>query len=113
VQLPTVKNVSVVYPPDEEDVGEQSDIEELKVNVAVEVPEVLVAVIVYVAELEATSGDPETAPVEELIANPVGNVGEIEKVAAPPLFVTVKFEIAVPTVAEIVEVESEIEGAFM
>jgi hypothetical protein len=42
---------------------------------------------------------------------PLGKEGETEKVAAPPVLVTVKLVIAVPTVAAIVEVDKVITGA--
>ena len=62
-------------------------------------------------ELVTPLGVPDTTPVEELMLKPLGNEGETVKVEAPPLFVTVKSVIAVPTVAAIAEVDKEITGA--
>jgi hypothetical protein len=56
---------------------------------------------------------PEIVPVEELILNPLGKDGEIENVAVPPVFVTVKLDIAVPTEAAIVVVDKEITGGLI
>ena len=63
-------------------------------------------------ELVAPLGVPDTTPVEELMLKLDGNEGEIVKVAGPPLFVTVRFVIAVPAVALIVDVDKAIDGAF-
>jgi hypothetical protein len=81
------------------------------VNEAVALPDELVAVIVYEALADVEVVVPETTPVEELILNPVGKEGETVNVAAPPVFVTIKFVIAVPTVADIVDADGEITGA--
>jgi hypothetical protein len=62
------------------------------VKFAVAVPEVFVAVIVYVTELETVFGVPESNPVEELNESVplLANDGEIENEAAvPPEFVIV------------------------
>ena len=61
-------------------------------------------------ELVVELGVPDTVPVEELMLKPDGNEGEIVKFDGPPLLVTVKFVIAVPTVALIVEVDKVIDG---
>ena len=63
-------------------------------------------------ELVVELGVPETTPVEELIFKPDGNEGEIVNEAGPPEFVTVKFVIAVPAEAAIVDVDNVIDGAF-
>ena len=63
-------------------------------------------------ELVAPFGVPDTTPVEELIPKPDGNEGETVYVAGPPVFVTVRFVIAVPTDAEIVDADSAIEATF-
>ena len=63
-------------------------------------------------ELVGPLGVPDTTPVEELMLKLDGNEGEIVKLAGPPVFVTVRFVIAVPAVALIVEVDKAIDGAF-
>ena len=75
------------------------------VILAVSVPPVLVAVIVYDA-LEVTAvGVPEIAPVEVSRDNPAGSDGDTEyETTAPPVDVTVSVVMAVPFV-RVIEVE--------
>ena len=70
------------------------------VILAVSVPPVLVAVIVYDA-LEVTAvGIPEIAPVEVSRDNPAGSDGDTEyETTAPPVDVTVSVVMAVPFVS--------------
>ena len=77
----------------------------MMVMVAVSVPPVLVAVIVYDA-LEVTAvGVPLISPVEVSRANPAGSDGDTEyETTAPPVDVTVSVVIAVPFV-RVIEVE--------
>ena len=67
------------------------------VMLAVSVPPVLVAVIVYVAEEVTAVGVPLMAPVEVSSDNPAGSDGDTEyDTTAPPVEVTVSVVIAVP-----------------
>ena len=69
------------------------------VTLAVSVPPVLVAVIVYDAEDVTAVGVPLMAPVDVSIANPAGREGDTEyDTTAPPVEVTVAVVIAVPFV---------------
>ena len=75
------------------------------VTVAVSLPPVLVAVIVYVAEDVTALGVPLIEPVVVSRANPVGSDGDTEyDTTAPPVEVTVAVVIAVPFV-RVIEVE--------
>ena len=69
------------------------------VMVAVALPPVLLAVIVYVVEEEIAVGVPEISPVTVENVRPVGKVGVIDhKVTAPPLADGVAVVMAVPLV---------------
>tara|TARA_Y100000589_G_scaffold72883_1_gene65891 strand:+ start:8917 stop:9399 length:483 start_codon:yes stop_codon:yes gene_type:complete len=69
------------------------------VTLAVSVPPVLVAVIVYDAEEVIAVGVPEIAPVEVSNDKPAGSDGDTEyEVTVPPVEVTVAVVIAVPFV---------------
>ena len=69
------------------------------VTLAVSVPPVLVAVMVYEAEEVTAEGVPLMAPVEVSSANPAGSDGETEyETTVPPVEVTVAVVIAVPFV---------------
>ena len=71
------------------------------VTLAVSVPPVLVAVIVYDAEDVTAVGVPLIAPVEVSRASPAGSDGETEyETTVPPVEVTVAVVIAVPFVNE-------------
>lgn len=77
--------VRIVNPPEVELEGEQVDKDDVIETVAVEVPEALVAVIVYVAELAVVVGVPEIKPVDVEKLNPdTASEGEIEKESAAP-----------------------------
>ena len=70
------------------------------VTLAVSVPPVLVAVIVYDAEDVTAVGVPLMAPVEVSSDKPAGSDGETEyETTAPPVEVTVAVVIAVPFVS--------------
>ena len=70
------------------------------VTLAVSVPPVLVAVIVYDAEDVTAVGVPLMAPVEVSSDKPAGSDGETEyETTAPPVEVTVPVVIAVPFVS--------------
>jgi hypothetical protein len=64
LQIPTVVNLRIVYPPLDASVGEQVAYDEDRVKVAVLEPDVFVAVIVYVTALLISVGVPEINPVE-------------------------------------------------
>ena len=69
------------------------------VTVAVELPPLLFAVIVYVADEDAAVGVPEIAPVVLDNARPAGSDGEtVHDVGVPPLVVGVTVVIVVPFV---------------
>ena len=69
------------------------------VTVAVELPPLLLAVIVYVADEDAAVGVPEIAPVVVDNARPAGSDGETDQDAiVPPLADGVTLVIAVPFV---------------
>lgn len=69
------------------------------VTVAVSLPPVLLAVIVYKAEDVTAFGVPLIVPVEESIDSPVGSGGEtVQEVTVPPLEDGVTLVIAVPLV---------------
>jgi hypothetical protein len=57
-------------------------------------PEVVVPVTVYVVALCATEGVPDMEPVEDANDNPVGIVGEIEKLLGLPVNVGLEDVIA-------------------
>ena len=82
------------------------------VMLAVSLPPVLLAVIVYVADDVTAVGVPLMAPVEESRDKPAGSDGETDQeVIAPPLVVGVNVVMAVPF-SKVREVELyEIEGA--
>ena len=66
------------------------------VTSSVVLPPVLVAVIVYVAEVETVVGVPLMAPVDESSERPAGSDGETDQeVTGPPLVVGVTVVIAV------------------
>ena len=68
--------------------------------VAVVLPPVFVAVIVYVVKEEIIVGVPLIIPVDESIVMPVGSVGEIvHETTAPPLIVGDAADIAVSLVS--------------
>ena len=68
-------------------------------TVAVSLPPVLVAVMVYVVEVLSSVGVPEMVPSEVSMDSPAGKVGEIDQVTtAPPLTVGVTDVMAVPLV---------------
>ena len=70
------------------------------VTSAVVLPPVLLAVMVYVAELVTAVGVPEMAPVEESRERPAGSEGETDhEVMGPPLAVGVTVVMAVPLVS--------------
>ncbi len=70
------------------------------VTAAVVLPPVLLAVMVYVAELATAVGVPEMAPVEESRERPAGSEGETDhEVMGPPLAVGVTVVMAVPLVS--------------
>ena len=70
------------------------------VTVAVSLPPVLEAVIVYVVEEDTVVGVPEMAPVEESKASPAGSEGETDQVVmAPPVALGVTVVMAVPLVS--------------
>ena len=70
------------------------------VTLAVSVPPVLVAVMVYEAEEVTAEGVPLMAPVEVSSANPAGSDGETEyETTVPPVEVTVAVVMAVPFVS--------------
>ena len=70
------------------------------VTLAVSVPPVLVAVMVYEAEEVTAEGVPLMAPVEVSSANPAGSDGETEyETTVPPVEVTVAVVMAVPLVS--------------
>ena len=70
------------------------------VTSSVVLPPVLVAVIVYVAEVETVVGVPLMAPVDESSERPAGSDGETDQeVTGPPLVVGVTVVIAVPLVS--------------
>jgi hypothetical protein len=70
------------------------------VTLAVSVPPVLVAVMVYDAEDVTAEGVPLMAPVEVSSANPAGSDGETEyETTVPPVEVTVAVVMAVPLVS--------------
>lgn len=70
------------------------------VTVAVSLPPVLLAVIVYKAEDVTAFGVPLIVPVEESIDSPVGSGGEtVQEVTVPPLEDGVTLVIAVPLVS--------------
>ena len=70
------------------------------VTVAVALPPVLVAVIVYVADEDAAVGVPEIAPDVLDNARPAGSDGETDHdVGVPPLVVGVTVVIVVPFVS--------------
>ena len=70
------------------------------VTSAVVLPPVLLAVMVYVAELVTADGVPEMAPVEESRERPAGSEGETDhEVMGPPLAVGVTVVMAVPLVS--------------
>ena len=70
------------------------------VTLAVSVPPVLVAVMVYDAEDVTAEGVPLMAPVEVSSANPAGSDGETEyETTVPPVEVTVAVVMAVPFVS--------------
>ena len=70
------------------------------VTLAVSVPPVLVAVIVYDAEDVTAVGVPLIAPVDVSRANPAGSDGDTEyETTVPPVEVTVAVVIAVPFVS--------------
>ena len=76
------------------------------VMVAVSVPPVLVAVIVYVAEDVTAVGVPLIEPVDVSRDKPAGSDGDTEyETTAPPVEVTVSVVIAVPLV-RVIEVEA-------
>ena len=67
------------------------------VILAVSLPPVLLAVIVYAADEATAVGFPLIAPVEESRESPAGSDGETDQeVIAPPLVVGVNVVIAVP-----------------
>ena len=67
------------------------------VMLAVSLPPVLVAVMVYVADEATAVGFPLMAPVEESRDKPAGSVGETDQeVMVPPLVVGVNVVMAVP-----------------
>ena len=69
------------------------------VTSAVVLPPVLLAVMVYVAELVTADGVPEMAPVEESRERPAGSEGETDhEVMGPPLALGVTVVMAVPLV---------------
>ena len=69
------------------------------VTVAVSLPPVLLAVMVYVALLEIAVGVPLIEPVEESKDKPAGSDGEIDQlVIVPPFTVGVAVVMAVPLV---------------
>ena len=69
------------------------------VTVAVSLPPVLVAVMVYVVEVLNSVGVPEIVPSEESNDRPPGRDGEMDHVTtAPPLMVGVTDVMAVPLV---------------
>lgn len=69
------------------------------VTVAVSLPPVLLAVIVYKAEDVTAFGVPLIVPVEESIDSPVGSGGDtVQEVTVPPLEDGVTLVIAVPLV---------------
>ena len=70
------------------------------VTSAVVLPPVLLAVMVYVAELVTAVGVPAMAPVEESRERPAGSEGETDhEVMGPPLAVGVTVVMAVPLVS--------------
>jgi hypothetical protein len=70
------------------------------VTLAVSVPPVLVAVMVYDAEDVTAEVVPLMAPVEVSSANPAGSDGETEyETTVPPVEVTVAVVMAVPLVS--------------
>ena len=70
------------------------------VTSAVVLPPVLLAVMVYVAELVTVDGVPEMAPVEESRERPAGREGDTDhEVMGPPLAVGVTVVMAVPLVS--------------
>ena len=70
------------------------------VTSAVVLPPVLLAVMVYVAELVTVDGVPEMAPVEESRERPAGSEGDTDhEVMGPPLAVGVTVVMAVPLVS--------------
>ena len=70
------------------------------VTLAVSVPPVLVAVMVYEAEEVTAEGVPLMAPVEVSSANPAGSDGETEyETTVPPVEVAVAVVMAVPLVS--------------
>ena len=69
-------------------------------TVAVVLPPVLVAVMVYVVAAITTVGVPLMAPVEASIARPVGSDGAtVQVITDPPLEVGVTVVMAVPLVS--------------
>lgn len=71
----------------------------IMVMVVVALPPVLVAVTVYVAEIDTAVGVPEIAPVDVENDKPAGSDGVIDHdVTVPPLEVGVSVVIAVPFV---------------
>ena len=74
-----------------------------KVTVVVAVPPVFVAVTVYVALDVAAVGVPEIKPVAASKLIPAGRGGEIVHVAAEPVFVGTKLDIAEPVGTETVD----------
>ena len=70
------------------------------VTVAVSLPPVLVAVMVYVVEVLNSVGVPEMVPSEVSNDRPPGNEGEMDHVTTvPPLMVGVTDVMAVPLVS--------------
>ena len=71
----------------------------MMVTVAVSLPPVLVAVMVYVVDVLSSVGVPEMVPSEVSKDKPAGNEGEMDQVTtSPPLTVGVTEVIAVPLV---------------
>ena len=69
------------------------------VTVVVPLPETLVAVMVYVFDVDAAVGVPDITPVLVLNDKPAGNAELIDQlVATPPVLVGVSEVIVVPTV---------------
>ena len=69
-------------------------------TVAVSLPPVLVAVMVYVVDVLSSVGVPEMVPSVVLKAKPPGRVGEMDHVTmSPPLTVGVTEVMAVPFVS--------------
>ena len=71
------------------------------VTVTVSLPPVLVAVMVYEADVVTAVGVPLIAPVEESRASPAGRDGDVDhEVTVPPVEVGVAVVMAVPFVSE-------------